>query len=195
MNIFDEVKERSDISDIARAIGLNLNRANKCLCPFHNEKTPSFSISSKKQIFKCFSCGEKGDSIALVAKLKGLSNYESALYINEILNLGIKVENNNSKNSNKKTKDNDNEKITTYNNSKVIIEAFKKWENKTFLLLSDYRRYLAEKNDEETAEMLTIVDYYLDIFTSDDIEEKLSFYKYNKKVVQVINERFIKKNS
>lgn len=195
MNIFDEVKERSDISHIARAIGLNLNRANKCLCPFHNEKTPSFSISSKKQIFKCFSCGEKGDSIALVAKLKGLSNYESALYINEILNLGIKVENNNSKNSNKKTKDNNNEKITTYNNSKVIIEAFKKWENKTFLLLSDYRRYLAEKNDEETAEMLTIVDYYLDIFTSDDIEEKLSFYKYNKKVVQVINERFIKKNS
>ena len=147
MNIFDEVKERSDISDIARAIGLNLNRANKCLCPFHNEKTPSFSISSKKQIFKCFSCGEKGDSIALVAKLKGLSNYESALYINEILNLGIKVENNNSKNSNKKTKDNNNEKITTHNNSKVIIEAFNKWENETFLLLSDYRRYLAEKND------------------------------------------------
>lgn len=195
MNIFDEVKERSDISDVARAIGLNLNRANKCLCPFHNEKTPSFSISSKKQIFKCFSCGEKGDSIALVAKLKGLSNYESALYINEILNLGIKVENNISTKSNKKTNDNNNEKITTYNNSKVIIEAFKKWENKTFLLLSDYRRYLAEKNDEETAEMLTIVDYYLDIFTSNDIEEKLSFYKYNKKVVQVINERFIKKNS
>lgn len=194
MNIFDEVKERSDISDVVRAIGLNLNKANKCLCPFHNEKTPSFSISRKKQIFKCFGCGEKGDSIALVAKLKGLSNYESALYINEILNLGIKVENDRFTKSNKKTKD-DNERITTYNNSKLIIEAFNNWENKTFLLLSDYRRYLAEKNDEETAEMLTIVDYYLDIFTSDDIEEKLSFYKYNKKVVQVINERFIKKNS
>ena len=35
MNIFKEVKERSDILDVARAIGLNLNRYNKCLCPFH----------------------------------------------------------------------------------------------------------------------------------------------------------------
>ena len=53
----------------------------------------------------------------------------------------------------------------------------------------------AEKDDEETAEMLNIIDYYLDIFTSNDIEEKLEFYKYNKKVVQAINERFIKKDS
>ena len=43
--------------------------------------------------------------------------------------------------------------------------------------------------------MLNIIDYYLDIFTSNDIEEKLEFYKYNKKVVQAINERFIKKDS
>lgn len=65
----------------------------------------------------------------------------------------------------------------------------------TFLLLSDYRRYLSEKDDEETTEMLNIIDYYLDIFTSNYIEEKLEFYKYNKKVVQDINERFIKKDS
>ena len=91
MNIFEEVKERSDILDVARAVGLNLNRYNKCLCPFHNEKTPSFSICSKRQLFKCFACGESGDSIALVSKLKGLNNYESALYINKLLNLGIEV--------------------------------------------------------------------------------------------------------
>ena len=195
MNIFEEVKERSDILEVARAIGLNLNRYNKGLCPFHNEKTPSFSICSKRQLFKCFGCGECGDSIALVSKLKGLNNYESALYINKLLNLGIEVKEDKSLVTNNKAKDNKISKIQNYNNSKVIIEAFEKWENDTFLLLSDYRRYLSEKDDEETAEMLNIIDYYLDIFTSNDIEEKLEFYKYNKKVVQSINERFIKKDS
>ena len=195
MNIFKEVKERSDILEVARAMGLDLNRYNKGLCPFHNEKTPSFSICSKRQLFKCFGCGECGDSIALVSKLKGLNNYESALYINKLLNLGIEVKEDKSIVTNNKTKDNKISKIENYNNSKVIIEAFEKWENDTFLLLSDYRRYLSEKDDEETAEMLNIIDYYLDIFTSNDIEEKLEFYKYNKKVVQSINERFIKKDS
>lgn len=195
MNIFEEVKERSDILEVARAIGLNLNRYNKGLCPFHNEKTPSFSICSKRQLFKCFACGELGDSIALVSKLKGLNNYESALYINKLLNLGLEVKEDKSIVTNNKAKDNKISKIENYNNSKVIIEAFERWENDTFLLLSDYRRYLSEKDDEETAEMLNIIDYYLDIFTSNDIEEKLEFYKYNKKVVQVINERFIKKDS
>lgn len=195
MNIFKEVKERSDILEVARAIGLNLNRYNKGLCPFHNEKTPSFSICSKRQLFKCFGCGECGDSIALVSKLKGLNNYESALYINKLLNLGLEVKENKSIVTNNKEKDKKISKIENYNNSKVIIEAFEKWENDTFLLLSDYRRYLSEKDDEETAEMLNIIDYYLDIFTSNDIEEKLEFYKYNKKVVQSINERFIKKDS
>ena len=195
MNIFEEVKERSDILEVARAIGLNLNRYNKGLCPFHNEKTPSFSICSKRQLFKCFGCGECGDSIALVSKLKGLNNYESALYINKLLNLGIEVKEDKSKVTNNKAKDNKISKIENYNNSKVIIEAFERWENDTFLLLSDYRRYLSEKDDDETAEMLNIIDYYLDIFTSNDIEEKLEFYKYNKKVVQAINERFIKKDS
>lgn len=195
MNIFEEVKERSDILDVARAIGLNLNRYNKGLCPFHNEKTPSFSIFSKRQLFKCFGCGESGDSIALVSKLKGLNNYESALYINKLLNLVLEVKEDKSIVTNNKAKDNKISKIENYNNSKVIIEAFEKWENDTFLLLSDYRRYLSAKDDEETAEMLNIIDYYLDIFTSNDIEEKLEFYKYNKKVVQSINERFIKKDS
>ena len=195
MNIFEEVKERSDILEVARAIGLNLNRYNKGLCPFHNEKTPSFSICSKRQLFKCFGCGECGDSIALVSKLKGLNNYESALYINKLLNLGLEVKEDKSIVTNNKAKDNKISKIENYNNSKVIIEAFERWENDTFLLLSDYRRYLSEKDDEETAEMLNIIDYYLDIFTSNDIEEKLEFYKYNKKVVQAINERFIKKDS
>jgi DNA primase len=47
-------------------------------CPFHNEKTPSFSVSSTKQIYKCFGCGKGGDAVRFLMDLEGLS-YPEAL--------------------------------------------------------------------------------------------------------------------
>jgi DNA primase len=47
-------------------------------CPFHNEKTPSFSVSTTKQIYKCFGCGKGGDSVRFLMDLEGLS-YPEAL--------------------------------------------------------------------------------------------------------------------
>lgn len=58
MNKIREVKERADILKIAQYFNLNLNKSGKCLCPFHSEKTPSLSISEKKQIWKCFGCNK-----------------------------------------------------------------------------------------------------------------------------------------
>lgn len=47
-------------------------------CPFHNEKTPSFSVSPSKGIYKCFGCGKGGDSVRFIMDLEGLS-YPEAL--------------------------------------------------------------------------------------------------------------------
>ncbi|NPV88609.1 DNA primase [Coprothermobacteraceae bacterium] len=47
------------------------------LCPFHSEKTPSFSVNPEKGIFKCFGCGAGGDAIAFLAKMEGLSYREA----------------------------------------------------------------------------------------------------------------------
>ncbi|UBM60528.1 DNA primase [Marinilongibacter aquaticus] len=47
-------------------------------CPFHNEKTPSFSVSPSKQIYKCFGCGRGGDAVRFIMDLEGLS-YPEAL--------------------------------------------------------------------------------------------------------------------
>jgi len=45
----------------------------KALCPFHNERSPSFSISPQRQAFHCFGCGESGDAIAFVMKYENLA--------------------------------------------------------------------------------------------------------------------------
>lgn len=89
MNKIQEVKERVDIIKVAQYLGLNLNRANKCNCVFHKEKTPSMSFSQSKQIFKCFGCGEGGDCISLVSKILNINAYESAKLLNETFGLGI----------------------------------------------------------------------------------------------------------
>src|SRR5437867_3703288 len=48
------------------------------LCPFHNEKTPSFTVSPSKEIFKCFGCGKSGNSISFIMEHEKLS-YPEAL--------------------------------------------------------------------------------------------------------------------
>lgn len=73
-NIIDEVVERADIVDVLGK-HLKLKRSGQnyfACCPFHNEKSASFSISPLKQMYHCFGCGESGNSISFVMKHLGL---------------------------------------------------------------------------------------------------------------------------
>ena len=47
------------------------------LCPFHNEKTPSFSVSPSKGVCKCFSCGKGGNAVHFIMEHEQLSYYEA----------------------------------------------------------------------------------------------------------------------
>ena len=71
----EEIRDRADIVDvISQYMDLKKAGANyKGLCPFHGEKTPSFTVSPQKQIYKCFGCGEGGNVISFVMKMEGLS--------------------------------------------------------------------------------------------------------------------------
>ena len=73
-NIIDEIKSRCNIVDvIGRYVPLKKTGSNyKGVCPFHNEKTPSFVVSETKQIFTCFGCGATGDVLEFVQRYNNL---------------------------------------------------------------------------------------------------------------------------
>jgi DNA primase len=72
----DELRARLNLSDIVgRKVSLKRRSGAEYagLCPFHNEKTPSFTINDKKGFFHCFGCGAHGDVVGFVMKTEGLS--------------------------------------------------------------------------------------------------------------------------
>ena len=78
--VIEEIRASSDIVDvISDTVRLKKQGNNYTgLCPFHNEKTPSFMVSRDKQIFRCFGCGEGGNAFSFVAK-RDNSNFPEAV--------------------------------------------------------------------------------------------------------------------
>lgn len=188
MNLIREVKERADIVKVAELYGMHLNRAYKCVCPFHKEKTASLSISPQKQIWKCFGCGKGGDVISLVSELLNINALEASKSINNTLGLGL--------DPNQKSTYFE---INKYKEKRKTEEMFKKWENKIFQLLCDYLHLLWKweelkdpENDLyiEALQQKDYIEYLIDtIFIDGTNEDKIWFWKYEKKVVSRIESR------
>mgnify|MGYP006279156361 CR=1 FL=1 len=90
-NLINEIRETNDIVDIiSQYIDLKRTGSNyKGLCPFHNEKTPSFVVSPDKQIFHCFGCGEGGDIISFLMKYRNISFIEAIKELAERSNITL----------------------------------------------------------------------------------------------------------
>lgn len=78
-HVVEEVLARTDIAEVVgRTVTLRRNgRSMVGLCPFHQEKSPSFNVIPHKGIYHCFGCGEGGDAIAFLRKTRGLSFVEA----------------------------------------------------------------------------------------------------------------------
>lgn len=99
-----EIKSRANIVDIIGEY-TNLKRSGssfKGLCPFHNEKTPSFTVDEKKQLFHCFGCGVGGDVVSFIMQKEGLSYAESLKYLAEKTGVNLSYTENYSNNEKNK---------------------------------------------------------------------------------------------
>lgn len=83
LNFFELLRNKILVSTIVRGT-LNLQRKGgefSGLCPFHSEKTPSFTVNDQKRFYHCFGCGAHGDVIKFAAETQGLSYNDAAIKI------------------------------------------------------------------------------------------------------------------
>ncbi len=88
----EEIKARVDLPELISSYGIALRRVGsniKACCPFHHEKTPSFSIHEAKGLYHCFGCGESGTAITFVQKMEGLSFVEAVRKLAE--QVGVQI--------------------------------------------------------------------------------------------------------
>lgn len=79
----EELKSHTDIHNVISAY-VSLKKSGKSysgLCPFHKEKTPSFSVDQTKQLYHCFGCGEGGDIISFVEKMENMDFIEAVEFL------------------------------------------------------------------------------------------------------------------
>lgn len=86
-----QIKDRLDIVEVVSEQVILKKQGGHYwgLCPFHKEKTPSFSVNPKIGIYKCFSCGAGGDALSFIQKTKNLDFYPMALELADRFNLEI----------------------------------------------------------------------------------------------------------
>lgn len=116
MQNIDDIKKQYSIIDIATRLGLNIDKNNKTICPFHNDNNPSLSFNIKENYYHCFSCGASGDNIKLVKEILHCNFNEAIEFITGNKHIFIKS---NQKNNIKK-------------NDKIIFDIYK-----TFIDLLD----------------------------------------------------------
>ncbi|MBL4657785.1 MAG: DNA primase [Flavobacteriales bacterium] len=85
--VFDTARIEEVVGDFVTLKQRGVNKIG--LCPFHNEKTPSFTVSTAKGIYKCFGCGEGGNSVKFVMEHEKYSYPEALRYLAEKYNIEI----------------------------------------------------------------------------------------------------------
>ena len=87
-DVLEDLRQGNDIIDvISQYVQLKQAGTNHMgLCPFHNEKSPSFSVSAQKQLFHCFGCGESGNVFSFVMKIENFGFLDAVKHLADRIN-------------------------------------------------------------------------------------------------------------
>ncbi|WP_105992678.1 DNA primase [Staphylococcus simulans] len=99
-SVINEIKDKTDILDlVSEYVKLEKRGRNYIgLCPFHDEKTPSFTVSEDKQICHCFGCKKGGNVFQFTQEIEGISFVEAVKELGERVNIKVDVGNSNEQN-------------------------------------------------------------------------------------------------
>lgn len=94
-DILEEIRTGNDIVDVISSYVLLKQKGNNFfgLCPFHNEKSPSFSVSPDKQIFYCFGCGATGNVYSFIMQMENHNFVDTVKLLAERINFKLPTEN------------------------------------------------------------------------------------------------------
>lgn len=190
--MFEEIKERVDIEQAARFYGVEFARGHMAHCPLHVDNTPSMSFRNGR--FKCFSCGEGGDVIDLVAVLTGLSIKDAAKRISDDFGLGLGQ-------GHRPTR----REQSTAERERAKKHAFSLWWHGAYNILARYRRFLAlckegfrprVPGEEVVGDFyialreLDLVDYLLDLLSFGTDDERVFIYQHYGNEVRELAKKF-----
>jgi DNA primase len=82
-----DIKNRLSIETVLHRYNLRLDKHHKTCCPFHQEKTPSFTIYPKTNTFHCFGCGISGDTIEFIQLKENITKHEAILKAQDFIGL------------------------------------------------------------------------------------------------------------
>lgn len=168
--VVSHIKNNIDILTVIDESHVQLKKSGRNfigLCPFHSERTPSFVVNPKKNIYKCFGCGISGDQINLYAQLHGLDNRQAISKLAKRIGLG----------SIKLTEGQELE-ISTQQGDRNLERLFEEECERLFYSLCDLRYYMRTKVEsvkrmEQLEQESLLVRYYHDKAYHEDLLDGL----------------------
>lgn len=187
-DIFRDARERVAAIEVARRYGLEINRYEKAICPFHAEDTPSLSFKNGR--FKCFGCGVSGDSIDFTAKYLGLDAMDAVRRLNEDFMLGLPLD--------RPITDTDRKQAARRRELRETEKAFDEWRIQLANQLDRCCRVAntaltRQASDFTDSEVKAIqwkdaLEYWSDILQSGTMEDIMTIFRDRKGVAALCNE-------